>query len=80
MFLSCLRSDLVLGVPSLDERGVIRHHCNALLDLRTFEYCSDKFQNDYIPLDMTYIYKEEIRLPLLQLWEDCPLTEGRDWT
>ena len=51
-----------------------------LPDLRTFEYYSDKFQNDYIPLDMTYIYKEEIRLPLLQLWQDCPLTEGRDWT
>ena len=27
MFLSCLRWDLVLGVPSLDERGVIGHHC-----------------------------------------------------
>ena len=28
MFLSCLRSDLVLRVPSLDERGVTGHHCS----------------------------------------------------
>ena len=28
MFLSCLRWDLVLRVPSLDERGVTGHHCS----------------------------------------------------